>query len=148
MIIEAALQLQDGTEQDALQDMGSNMASACSTEQDTLQEMGSTGTCSTQEDDLPPLVHKGTRNSCKNVNLNINSLQNKMFSNCKEFDILSSDENRTSEEFEFEFWWLTPLSAIFQLYHGDQFKWWRKLEYPERTTDPGQATGKLYHLRL
>jgi len=21
-------------------------------------------------------------------------------------------------------------------------------EYPERTTDPGQATGKLYHLRL
>ena len=61
MIIEAALQLQDGIEQDALQDMGSNMASAYSTEQDTLQEMGST-----QEDDLPPLVHKGTRNSCKN----------------------------------------------------------------------------------
>jgi len=22
---------------------------------------------------------------------------------------------------EFEFWCLTPLSAIFQLYHGDQF---------------------------
>jgi hypothetical protein len=36
--------------------------------------------------------------------------------------------------------------TIFQLYHGDQ--WWRKLEYPERTTDHGQATGKLYHLRL
>ena len=42
----------------------------------------------------------------------------------------------------------TPLSAIFQLYHGDQFQWWKKLEYPERTTDHGQATGKLYHLRL
>ena len=42
---------------------------------------------------------------------------------------------------------LTPLSAIFQLYHGDQFKWWKKPEYPERTTDHGQATGKLYHLR-
>jgi hypothetical protein len=42
----------------------------------------------------------------------------------------------------------TPLSAVFQLYHGDQFKWWRRLEYQERTTDPGQATGKLYHLRL
>ena len=25
---------------------------------------------------------------------------------------------------------------------------WRKPEYPERTTDPGQATSKLYHLRL
>ena len=43
---------------------------------------------------------------------------------------------------------LTPLSAIFQLYHGDQFQWWKKPEYPERTTDHGQATGKLYHLRL
>ena len=40
---------------------------------------------------------------------------------------------------------LTPLSAIFQLYHGDQ---WKKLEYPERTTAHGQATGKLYHLLL
>jgi hypothetical protein len=43
---------------------------------------------------------------------------------------------------------LTPLSAIFQLYHGDQFKRWKKPEYPERTTDHEQATGKLYHLRL
>jgi hypothetical protein len=45
------------------------------------------------------------------------------------------------------FWFLvlTPLSAVFQLYHGDQFKWWRNLE---RTTYHGQATGKLYHLRL
>ena len=38
-----------------------------------------------------------------------------------------------------------PISAIFQLYHGDQFQWWKK---PERTTDNGQATGKLYHLQL
>jgi hypothetical protein len=40
---------------------------------------------------------------------------------------------------------LMPLSAVFQLYHGNQFYWQRK---PERTTDPGQATGKLYHWRL
>ena len=49
---------------------------------------------------------------------------------------------------DFIFGVLTPLLAIFQLYHGDQFQWWKKPEYPERTTDHGQVTGKLYHLRL
>ena len=42
----------------------------------------------------------------------------------------------------------TPFSIIFQLYHGNQFQLWRQPEYPERTTAQGQATGKLYHLRL
>jgi hypothetical protein len=51
-------------------------------------------------------------------------------------------------EFEFEFWCLTPLSAIYQLYHGDQFWWWMKPGCPERTIHDGQAIGKLYQLQL
>jgi hypothetical protein len=47
-----------------------------------------------------------------------------------------------------DFWCLTPLSAVFQLFHGEEFYWWKKLEYLERTTDHGQATGNLYHMRL
>ena len=56
--------------------------------------------------------------------------------------------NGIKQLFDLIFGVLTPLSAIVQLYHGDQFSWWKKPEYPERTTDHGQATGKLYHLRL
>jgi hypothetical protein len=45
-------------------------------------------------------------------------------------------------------WCLTPLSTIFQLYHGSQFLLVKEAGVPEKTSDLPQVIDKLYHIML
>jgi hypothetical protein len=48
----------------------------------------------------------------------------------------------------FGLWGLSSPTTIFKLYRGDQFYWWRKLEWSYKTTDLSQVTDKLHHIML
>ena len=49
-------------------------------------------------------------------------------------------------------WLVIVFNATFNnmsvIYHGGHFFWWRKPEYPEKTTYLSQVTNKFYHIML
>ena len=67
---------------------------------------------------------------------------------CKYKEIPKQNKIIVQVDFVLGLWCLTPLSTIFKLYRDSQFHWWRKPEYPEKTTDLPQVKDNLYHIML